>query len=106
MKDWEARFASSERRRSKNPLRSLLSFSWAAFTVALIYAVLLTWILIRVSRDSDPEAQTAGWFIFGFPWFLACGPRPWFVVPLNAFTVYFVVATVILICRTIVPRRP
>ena len=87
MKDWEARF----RGREKQVLRPSELFSWSAFVVALAYAALITWLLIGVSRDVDPEAVTAGWVLLGFPWVLLTGRHYWWAIPLNALTVYFFV---------------
>jgi hypothetical protein len=67
-------------------------FVWPVLVVAVAYSALITWLLIHVSRDSDPEAQTAGWIIFGLPWSAIggfFGRYYWLVVPLNALTLYF-----------------
>ena len=80
-KDWEARF---ELRRVK-----LRVFSWTALIIASLYGALITWLLVGVSRDSDSEAVTIGWLLFGLPWMLVV--HGWFAVPLSALTLYVTV---------------
>jgi hypothetical protein len=105
VRDWEARFANSELESPKKSLSSLVLFSWGALAVSLVYAALVTWVLIGVSRDGDGEEKAAAWIIFGLPWILGCGRYYWLAVPLNAATVYFVVVGIMSICRSIFPRR-
>jgi uncharacterized membrane protein len=90
-KNWEARFEHSGPRHH-SPLTLL---SWTALAVASIYGALVTWILVGVSRDVDPESVTAGWIVFGFPWVLVLGRHYWFAIPLNALTLYLAVLAVI-----------
>jgi hypothetical protein len=108
MKDWEERFTNSGPSRIRTTerfLRMLVSFSWAAFIVALVYATLVTWVLLGISLDTDPEGQLAGWIIFGLPWIMVCGRYHWLAVPLNVATVYFVTAAMVVVFRNIFPRR-
>jgi hypothetical protein len=95
MKDWEARFEHSEQKPLKKSLRTLRLFSWTALIIASVYTALVTRLLIGISRDGDPEAQTAGWIVFGLPWILVCGPYHWFAIPLNAVTLYFLVVAIL-----------
>jgi hypothetical protein len=101
MKDWEARFEHSELK----PLGTLRLFSWTAFVIASVYTALVTWLLIGVSRDGDPESVTAGWAVFGFPWIFLLGRGYWFAIPLNALTVYFVVVGALAAYRKVFPQR-
>jgi len=85
-KNWEAKFEPGQTK----PPRMPRLFSWAALVVASVYAVCITWVLSGTA-PTDGEAIAVGWVILAFPWILVVRGHPWFAIPLNALTLYFLV---------------